>query len=100
MKYKSDIENLIVYKVGRFEGGVLETDNKKHIAILDRVAECYRADGSTPEEVAIEETPEEVAIEEMSVKQLRAYAKKNSIKIPAKLRARNDILKVVKGGTK
>ena len=98
MKYKSSIDNLIVHKVGRFEKGIFEANNKKHVAILDIVPECFRADGSMPEDALIEDAPiEDALIEEMSVKQLRSYAKENKIKIPAKLSAKNDILKFVLG---
>ena len=96
MKYESDIENLIVHKVGQFKNGFFETDKRKCISVLDRVVECRRSDGSIPEEAKIEKA-KEVNIEDMSVRQLRAYAKKNKIVVPAGMRAKNDIMKVVLG---
>jgi len=99
--YKSEVDYLIVYQVGRFEKGIFETDSDKHAAILNKVDGVTCLSAPEPElkqDDLIEDVgklEDEVWLAEMSVKQLRAYAKENKIKIPKGLRSQVDVLEAV-----
>ncbi len=64
----------------------------------DEAIEVNSIDANDVVEIPEEEQPSE--LDSMNTKDLRAYAKKNGIEIPAAIRAKGDILEIIKESDK
>lgn len=60
----------------------------------ERLLTTASADDEEPDEIV--PSDESVVLEEMSVKELREYAKRKGIEIPSAVRAKGDILNIIK----
>ncbi|MEX1476175.1 hypothetical protein AB3H85_07870 [Enterococcus sp. C78] len=60
----------------------------------ERLLTTASADGEEPDEIV--PSDESVVLEEMNVKELREYAKRKGIEIPSAVRAKGEILNIIK----